>query len=51
MPFGKTLELKQFTRVVSYRKLEPRETVFRDRSLRGRKRIKARKAKQRSDKK
>lgn len=51
MPFGKSLEMKQFSRVVAYRTLEPRETVFRDRSLRGKKRIKARKAKQRSDKK
>lgn len=51
MASGKTLELKQFSRVVQYRTLEPRETVFRDRSLHGKKRIKARKAKQRNDKK
>lgn len=44
MPFGKTLDLQAFDRMMRWRRPEPRKTVPRDRSLNGKARIKARKA-------
>lgn len=43
MASGKSLILRAFDRVVFYRQIPPRETRERDRSLRGKARIKARK--------
>ena len=44
MAHGKTLELKAFAQWVANRKVEPRETRERDRSLPGKARRRARKA-------
>lgn len=43
MASGKTVELIQFSRAKRWRAVLPRETVKRDRTLTGKKRIKARK--------
>jgi hypothetical protein len=44
MPFGKTIEMQQFSNMMRWRRPKERETVVRDRSLRGKQRVKARKA-------
>ncbi len=44
MPFGKTLEIIEESRKQFWRVIRPRETYPRDRSLRGKDRIRARKA-------
>jgi hypothetical protein len=43
MPFGKTIEMITRTRATRWRSEKPREATPRDRSLRGKARIKARK--------
>lgn len=48
MSSGITDQLRQFSRTMGYRKIEPRETVERDRSLAGKARIRARRAARRA---
>ena len=48
MASGKTFEMINYSRAMFWRTVEPAEKVDRDRSLAGKKRIKARKAKNRA---